>query len=388
MPANDAPRVYFDHAATAPFDKRLWPVLEDASWANANSLYEEGRKAAAQLNEARKSVARSLNAHSPGEIVFTSGGTESVNMAVKGLSRIDPQARKTHVIVSSIEHHAVLNSADSLRSAGFKVDRIAPGRDGVVHPGSLEELMDGIESAGERTCLVCIQAVNNEIGTIQPVSELAEVAHAHRSLFFSDFVQALGKIDIDLDSNGCDACSFSAHKIGATKGFGALYLRRTSRLTPLIHGGGQESGLRSGTSNVAAACAFAAAVSSCIEEREQVWNHVDALRSRLLHGIDEAGSSCDVRPSLDAQDACVPHIVSLLAPRHEGEVIVLRCDEAGFAVSSGSACSSATLGPSHVLTSIGIPRDEAYGAIRLSFGKDNTIDEIDRFLRFLPEALR
>lgn len=388
MPAASARRVYLDYAATAPFDERLVDELRNASWANANALYAEGREAASQLRDARTRIARALGAHAPAEIVFTSGGTEADNMAVKGLAHFVSGASKTHVVVSAIEHHAVLNAADALKAYGYKIDRVAPGKDGIVDPETLEDLLSSIEAAGDACCLVCVQGVNNELGTIQPIAQLARVAHEHGALFFCDAVQALGKVALDLEASDADACAFSAHKIGAPKGIGALYLRRDTRITPLIYGGGQEAGMRSGTSNVPGACAFAQAVESAIAEREEVWNHVSMLRSRLLDALGNGEYAHDITATLDADAPVVPHILSLRVRGLEGETLVLRCDNAGFAISSGSACSSSSLDPSYVLMAIGLSHDDALGGIRLSFGKDTSVEDIDRFAAALPEVLR
>ena len=386
MPASNE-RVYLDYAATAPFDPRLIEALDGASWANANSLHSEGRQAAQQLSDARKRIASVLGAHAPSEIIFTSGGSESDNMALKGLAKRIPDAEKTHIIVSSIEHDAVLNAAASLKAAGFKIDKIDPDKRGVITPEALEDLLCRIEATGDACSLVAIQMVNNEIGSVQPVSELARIAHEHHALFFSDGVQALGKLNISLEASGVDACAFSAHKIGALKGCGALYLKRGMRIAPLIHGGGQEAGLRSGTSNVPAALCFAQAIEYAANERERVWEHANALRDQLLAGIAQVDCAHPLRPTLSDGSACVPHIVSLLCNGLEGETLVLRFDNAGFAVSSGSACSSGSLDPSHVLTALGIPRDDAYGSLRISMGADTTCEEIDAFIKVLAEVL-
>ncbi|MEI3377797.1 MAG: cysteine desulfurase family protein [Coriobacteriales bacterium] len=388
MPAASASRVYLDYAATAPFDERLRSVLLDASWANANALYEEGREAAAQLRDARARIARALGAHAPSEIIFTSGGSEGDNMAIKGLAKPVTGAAHTHVVVSSIEHHAVLNAADALKAHGFKVDKLMPGPDGVITSATLEQRLAAIEDAGDACCLVCVQAVNNELGTIQPITQLANIAHEHKALFVCDAVQALGKIDLDLEASGVDACAFSAHKIGAPKGIGALYLRRGTRIAPLICGGGQEAGMRSGTSNVPGACAFAQAVEYAVAEREETWAHAFALRTRLLDSIAHGSYAHGLSVTIANDENVVPHILSLYARGLEGETAVLRCDNVGIAISSGSACSTSSLDPSHVLTAIGLCRDDALGGIRLSFGKDTSIEDIDRFIEILPEVLR
>lgn len=388
MPAASAHRVYLDYAATAPFDERLYPVLHDASWANANALYTEGREAATQLRDARARIARALGAHAPSEVIFTSGGSEADNMAIKGLAKPVAGAAHTHVIVSAIEHHAVLNAADALKSTGYKVDRLMPGSDGIIVPEALERQLAAIEDAGDACCLVCVQAVNNELGTIQPIEELALITHEHGALFACDAVQALGKIALDLEASGVDACAFSAHKIGAPKGIGALYLRRGTRIAPLIHGGGQEAGMRSGTSNVPGACAFAQAVEYAVGEREQTWSYVLALREHVLDAIARGGFAHELLVTVPDETAVVPHILSLHARGLEGETVVLRCDNAGFAISSGSACSTSSLDPSHVLGAIGLSRDDALGGIRLSFGRETSMEDIDRFIEALPEVLR
>lgn len=396
--------IYFDYAATAPFDESLIPVLQGASWANANSLHAAGREARKQLEEARLQIARCLGARQPAEIVFTSGGTESCNTAIKGLMGPEKAKEGAHVIVSSIEHHAVLDAADSLKARGYKVIRLDPNRFGVVEPGALEEAIARIEEGGGSIALVCVMAVNNELGTIQPVRELAEIAHAHKARFFCDCVQALGKLDIQLEQSGVDAASFSAHKIGGPKGCGVLYLRRGARIQPLLHGGGQESGLRSGTSNVPGNVAQAAAIKHAVEQREQVWSHLAELREALLEGVAALELPHALKPTLSesfvpsATEALgasfagegapvVPHIVNLLADGLEGETLVQRLDAVGFAVSSGSACSTGNLDPSHVLTACGIPKTQAYGSLRLSFGAATACEEIDAFLQALPQVM-
>lgn len=387
MPAPNGKRAYLDYAATAPFDERLLPVLRSASWANANSLYAEGQEAARQLRDARARIARCLGAHAPSEIVFTSGGTEAINMAVKGMVRKLPSAHKTHVVVSSIEHHAVLHAVESLKALDYKVDMLDPDANGVVDPAKLDGLLARIEDAGDACALVCVQGVNNEIGTIQPVRMLADVAHARCALFFCDGVQALGKVEIDLETSGIDACAFSAHKIGAPKGVGALYVRRGTRIAPLLHGGGQEAGARSGTSNVPGACAFAQAVEYACDERLSTRDHVAKLKAHVIIELSKASHAHGVAPTLANDDVCVPHILSLLVDGLEGETVVLRCDNAGIALSSGSACSSSSLDPSHVIMALGVQRDRALGAVRLSFGRETTTEDVDRFIDALPEVL-
>ena len=385
-------RAYLDYAATAPLDLRLADAMAAASWANANALYTEGRAAANQL-------AAALGAHAPSELTFTSGGSESDNTAIRGLAKLVPGAKSTHVVVSSIEHDAVLNSAKALKSEGYTLDMIDPDASGIVRPDALDALLARIEGEGGAVTLVAVQAVNNELGTIQPVRALTRVAHAHQAKFFSDAVQGLGKLDIDLERSGVDAAAFSAHKIGALKGVGALYLRRGIRIKPLVYGGGQEAGMRSGTQNVLGALVFAQAVENAVAERAAVWERASAFRAKVLDAIAAGGFAHQIRPTLEcAVSACdgalteqgglAPHVLSLLVDGLEGETLVLRADNAGIAVSAGSACSSGSLDPSHVLLAIGVPRQLAFGSLRLSFGALTSEDDVDLFIEKLPEVLR
>ena len=382
--------IYADNAATTRLSDTAFDAMKPYmlnEYGNASTLYKLGRSAHKAVENARGVFAKGINAY-PTEIYFTSGGTESDNWAIKGTAHRLAASGKKHIVTDNIEHHAVLNAADALKAYGYKIDRVAPGKDGIVDPETLEDLLSSIEAAGDACCLVCVQGVNNELGTIQPIAQLARVAHEHGALFFCDAVQALGKVALDLEASDVDACAFSAHKIGAPKGIGALYLRRDTRITPLIYGGGQETGMRSGTSNVPGACAFAQAVESAIAEREEVWNHVSMLRSRLLDALGNGEYAHDITATLDADAPVVPHILSLRVRGLEGETLVLRCDNAGFAISSGSACSSSSLDPSHVLMAIGLSHDDALGGIRLSFGKGTSVEDIDRFAAALPEVLR
>lgn len=392
-------RAYLDYAATAPFDTRLADTMAAASWANANALYTEGRAAASQLEDARKRIAVALGAHAPSELTFTSGGSESDNTAIRGLAKPVPGAKSTHVVVSSIEHDAVLNSAKALKSEGFAVDKVDPDASGIVRPEALEALLARIEDEGGAVTLVAVQAVNNELGTIQPVRALARVAHAHQARFFTDAVQGLGKLDIDLEQSGVDAAAFSAHKIGALKGVGALYLRRGIRIKPLVYGGGQEAGMRSGTQNVMGALVFAQAVENAVAERTAVWERASAFRAKVLDALAAGDFAHQVRPTLSCdvaacdgplteQGGLAPHVLSLLVDGLEGETLVLRADNAGIAVSAGSACSSGSLDPSHVLLAIGVPRQLAFGSLRLSFGALTPEDDVDLFIEKLPEVLR
>ena len=390
MPAASGPaqRAYLDNAATAPFDERLLHALREAEWGNASSLHAEGRAARTQLEAARKRIAVALGAHAPTEIVFNSGGTESDNTALHGLSHKLHGVQHTYVVVSAIEHDAVLNAAASLKAEGYKVAKLAPDKLGVVRPDALEELLARIEGEGCGTCLVAVQMLNNELGTIQPVEQLAAVAHAHGALFFADAVQALGKLPIALEESGVDAAAFSAHKIGALKGCGALYLARHVKCAPYLRGGGQEGGLRAGTSNVAGAHVFAAAVELACAEREQVWKRAESFRAQVLAAVQGGGFAHALAPTLPTHEARAPHILSLLADGLEGETMVLRADNAGVALSSASACSAGSLAPSHVLVALGIPRQRAFCSLRVSFGASTTQADVDSLISVLGEVLR
>ena len=251
-------------------------------------------------------------------------------------------------------------------------------------------MLGGLEARGEGCALVAVMWVNNETGAIQPVSKLADVAHAHGALFFTDAVQALGKVEISLEQSGVDAASFSAHKVGGPCGVGALYLRRRVKCRPFMRGGGQEGGMRSGTVNVAGIAGFAAALEAAESECVRTWEHVAALRARLVDALADADAATPfthpVRETLDA-GACVPHTLHLLCAGLEGQTLVLRLDEAGFCVSAGSACGSKSLEPSHVLTAMGIPRDEAFGSLRVSFAAESTIAEVDTLASALKGIL-
>ena len=407
-------RAYFDYAATAPLRPEAARAMAAAPFGNPSSLHAAGKEASAALEAARAHVAAHLGARAPHEIVFTGGGTESDNTAVRGLVPFSPAAKKTHVVVSAIEHEAVLEAAVSLKERGYKVDLVPCGCDGIVAPAALEELLDGIEARGEGCALVAVMWVNNETGAIQPVEELARLAHSHGALFFTDAVQALGKVEISLEESGVDAASFSAHKIGGPAGVGALYLRRRVKCRPFVRGGGQEGGMRSGTVNVAGIAGFSAALEASEAERAQVWEHVAALRARLVGALAAAGTDGNagggagagpgenpaagtdpvaaapfthpVRETLDA-GRCVPHTLHLLCAGLEGQTLVLRLDEAGFCVSAGSACGSKSLDPSHVLTAMGIPRDDAFGSLRVSLGAETTGAEVDALAAALKEIL-
>lgn len=363
--------VYLDYAATTPTDQRvvdaMLPFFTER-YGNANSLYKLGRDAARALEGAREQVASSIGAAVPEEIFFTSGGTESDNTALIGLATAGGRS-SGHIIVSEFEHHAVLEPAAWLGKHGFEVTELAPRPDGTVHPDDLAAAMR------EDTVLVSVMHGNNEIGTVQPIAELARVAHERGALFHTDAAQTLGKIALDVVALGVDAATFSGHKIYGPKGTGALYLKRGVRLAPYLMGGGQESRRRSGTQNVAGNVGFAAALALMDAERQAEVPRLTALRDRLVERLTGAIEFAQLNAA-DAPER-LPHIANFVIPGVEGEAMLLHLDAAGIAVSTGSACSSGSLKPSHVLLSIGCPVEFAHGSLRVSLGRFTTEANVD-----------
>lgn len=394
----EEPYLYLDYAATAPLRPEAAEAMAPydvpgpgslALNANPNSLHGPGRAAYRALEQARRSLAACIDAQRPDEVVLTGGATEADNAAVMGLALAERDRRaqagrpalEPHVIVSAIEHEAVLQPARALRALGFRVTELAPSRSGFIEVRALEEAIDG------DAVLVSVQAANSETGAIQPVRELAATAHAHGALFHTDAVQALGKMPLSVRQLDVDAASFSAHKIGGPRGVGALYLRARTPFAPLLRGGGQESGRRSGTQNVRGAVGFAAAAQAATAQVEDDAASMMALRDRLYRGLrayERIQPTVEVEPgSLDY----LPNIASVMVEGLESETMVLRFDGLGIGVSGGSACSSHSLEPSHVLRAMGIAADQAHGALRISFGHDATAADIDGFLAAIPKVL-
>ena len=370
--------IYFDYAATTPVDPRvvdaMLPYFTER-FGNANSLYGLGRDAYRALESARESVAASIGAENPGEVIFTSGGTESDNSALEGiLGRVAPDGG-AHLIVSSFEHHAILEPAERLAKQGYELTALKPREDGLIHPDDLRAAMR------PNTKLVSVMHGNNEIGTINPIAELAEVAHEGGALMHTDAAQTLGKIPFDVVALGVDSASFSSHKIYGPKGFGALYLKKRTPFAPLMLGGGQESKKRSGTQNTPGAIGFARALEIMLEEQTAEIPRLTALRDKVITGV--TGALENVQPTTLANPR-LPHIASLLINGVEGEAMLLQLDNKGIAVSTGSACSSGSLEPSHVLLSIGCPPEIAHGSLRISLGRFTQESDVDFFLEVFP----
>ena len=390
--------VYLDYAATAPLCEEAAAAMAPyfvpgranlAAGGNANSLHAPGRAAFAALEDARKSIARDLGARRPDEIMFTGGATEADDAALLGIAQAAADERRRrgagafapHVVVTAVEHDAVLAPAKRLEAQGFRVTRLVPDRQGFVEVRALEAALD------DDVVLVSVQAANSEVGSIQPIAELARVAHAAGALFHTDAVQALGKVPVNLQELDVDAASFSAHKVGGPKGVGALYLRARTPFQAYAIGGGQESGRRSGTQNVAGIVGFAAAVRAACAMQEDEAARLRALRDKLyaqLGAFDAVEATVDVEPG--SRDF-LPNIVHVLVDGLESETLILRFDMQGFGVSGGSACSSHSLEPSHVLRALGIDADRAHGALRISLGRYTTEADVDAFVAATAKTL-
>ena len=370
--------VYFDYAATTPVDERVLEAMLpffSERYGNANSLYALGRDAYRAWEDARERVAKGINAASPDEVIFTSGGTESDNTALFGiLSRVAPTGG-AHLIVSAFEHHAILEPAHWLEKQGYEATVVKPREDGHVYPDDLRAALR------PNTKLVSVMHANNEIGTINPIRELAEIAHEGGALFHTDAAQTLGKIAFDVQELGIDAASFSSHKIYGPKGFGALYLKKRTPFNAFQRGGGQEFKKRSGTQNTPGAAGFAKALELMLEDQAAEIPRLTALRDRLIDGVLSVVENTQCTTAVEPR---LPHIVSLLINGVEGEAMLLQLDNKGIAVSTGSACSSGSLEPSHVLLSVGCPPEIAHGSLRVSLGRFTTEADIDYFLEIFP----
>ena len=371
-------RIYFDNAATPPLSEVASAAFQESStrFGNASSPYEAGRSARMTIDRARGEVARLIGAQTD-EIVFTGGGTESDNWALLGIALKNLEHRG-HFIVSSVEHHAILEPVETLREMGFAVDIAPVNNDGVVEPETLKSLMQ------DNTLLVSVMQVNNETGVVQPIRELSEIAHGSGALLHSDAVQAIGKVAVDVNQLGVDLMSLSAHKFGGSKGAGALFIRRGVKMQALLRGGGQERGRRAGTENVGAISAMGMAAKDARECFAANVTHLNTLRGRLESGLRVLDFA-----QINGENARrAPHIVNVQLQNVRAESLAMKLDLSGIAVGTGSACASGALEPSHVLAAMGKTREEARSALRVSFGVQNTIEEVDEFLEVLGKLNR
>jgi cysteine desulfurase len=373
-------RIYFDHNATTPVDPTVLEVvirtLRD-EFGNASSVHHFGQRAKAVLDDARTAVS-SLIGGEPSEVVFTSGGTEADNFALRGVAEVlEPTGRK-HLIASSIEHEAVLVTLKALARRGWKTTLLPVGSSGIVAP---EALRDAITPD---TALVSVMHANNEIGTIQPIAELARMAHASGALFHTDAVQSAGKVRVDVRALGVDLASISAHKFYGPKGAGALWIRRGTRVGAILTGGKHERSRRAGTENVAGIAGFGAAAQLAVKkldaEAERLGRLRDRLESAVLAAVPGTAINGDRTPR-------VPNTTNISFDGIEAESLLIALDLEGIAVSTGSACSSGTLEPSHVLRAMGLPTHRAQNSIRISLGALNTDEEVDAFLEKLPRVV-
>jgi cysteine desulfurase len=366
--------VYFDHAATTAVDPRVFTAMEPyfvERYGNASEIHAPGREARAAVERGRAQVAAALGAADK-EIVFTSGGTEADNLALTGyLQRFEPG----HLIVSAIEHPAVMETARALMRQGWDCTFAAVDHDGAVD-------VDAYAAAFRPdTRLASVMFANNVVGTMQPVAELARIAHEHGAAFHTDAVQAVGAVQIDVAALGVDLLSLSGHKLYGPKGIGALYVKRGTRLGPILHGGGHERRLRSGTENVPGIVGLGAALELAVAELPAQAPRLAALRDRLAEGIAEA---IDETVYLGHATERLPGNVCVSVAYIEGESMVLQLDGKGIAVSSGSACASGSLEPSHVILAMGYRAEEAHGSVRLTLGRENSDADVDYFLDVFP----
>lgn len=369
--------IYLDNAATTPVRREvreaMRPYLSER-FGNASSIHRWGREARVALEEAREQLAGALTV-APSEVVFTRGGTESDNLAVLGRSRL---RRGQPVVCSAIEHRAVLATAQAAETEGNPLHMLTPDPSGRVDPAQLDDLL------GLQPAVVSVMWVNNEIGVVQPVQELAARCAAAGVAFHTDAVQAIGKVQVDLAGVPAALASFSAHKIGGPKGVGALFVREGTELVPLIHGGGHERGLRAGTEDVAGAVGMATAVKLAVAEQAEFEKRIGALRDRLEDALRRRVPDLVVNGG-GAERA--PHICNVSVPGVSNEALMVTLDMEGVAASSGSACSSGAVTPSHVLLALGLTPELAAPSVRFSLGRETTEAEIDRVIAVVPPLM-
>ncbi len=373
-------RIYMDNAGTTAVApevvKAMIPYFTEC-YGNASSIHSTGRDARRALEDARRRVAACIGAK-PNEIYFTSGGSESDNWAIKGYAYAN-KSRGNHIITSSIEHHAILHSCEFLKTQGFEITYLPVDEFGRVSPSDVEKAIT------DKTILISIMAANNEIGTLEPIREISKIARAHRITFHTDAVQAMGAIPVNVDDLGVDMLSMSAHKFHGPKGVGVLYIRQGVRIENFMHGGAQERGKRATTENVPGIIGLATALERAVRNQPENAVRLTALRDKLISGIL---SQIPYTRLNGHPTERLPGNVNVSVQYIEGEGLLLRLDLAGIAASSGSACTSGSLDPSHVLLAIGLPHEIAHGSLRLSLSDVNTEAEVDEVLRVLPNIVK
>ena len=371
--------VYADNAATTQMSdsvlKAMMPLLTDI-YGNPSSLHSVGQIAKEHLEAARETVAECIGAD-PKEIYFTSGGSEADNQAIRSAAYIGARKGKKHIISSKFEHHAVLHTLDALKKEGFTVTLLDVYSNGIVKP---EDVANAIT---DETCLVTIMTANNEIGTIQPIAEIGKICKEKGVLFHTDAVQAVGHIPVNVKDMNCDMLAVSAHKFHGPKGVGFLYARKGILLTNIIYGGAQERNKRAGTENMASIVGMATAIKDATDHLQENAEKVTAMRNRLidgLKGIERSRINGDLEHHL-------PGTLNMCFEGIEGESLLLLLDAKGICASSGSACTSGSLDPSHVLLSIGVPVEIAHGSLRLSISEYNTMEQMDHIVKSVPEVV-
>ncbi|MEE8400711.1 MAG: cysteine desulfurase NifS [Candidatus Hydrothermarchaeaceae archaeon] len=369
-------RIYMDHAATTPVDPKVTEAMSPyftEKFGNPSSLYREALDSKMALNKAREIVASIINAR-PEEIIFTSGGTESNNLALKGASL---EKKRGHIITSAIEHHSILDPAKWLEKQGFKVTYLPVESDGILASESVEGAIR------KDTILISIMHANNEIGTKQPIEKIGDIAREHKILLHTDAIQTVGKIPVDVRKLNVDMLSISSHKLYGPKGVGALYVKRGTKIMPLLHGGGHERKVRSGTENVPGIVGFAKACEISMTEMDSDGKRLAKLRDRLIKGVLKIENSwLNGHPQKR-----LPGNANFGFKFIEGESIILELDFNGIMANTGSACSSSSLKPSHVLTAIGLVPEYTHGSLRFSLGRENTEEEVDYVIKTLPKVI-
>ena len=372
--------IYADNSATTAISptvlEKMMPVLTEY-YGNPSSLYRIGGKAKEILENSRENIAKNLGAANANEIYFTSGGSESDNWALKGVCRALKAKGKKHIITSKFEHHAILHTCQTLEKEGFEVTYLDVYENGIVHPEDVENAIR------EDTAIVSIMYANNEIGTIQPITEIGAICKKHKVIFHTDAVQAAGYIKINVQEQNIDMLSMTAHKLHGPKGIGLLYVRRGIRLENLIDGGAQERNKRAGTENVAGVVGLDAALQEAVDTMDERREHLEKLRDRLIDGLLKIERS---RVNGDRVHR-LPGNVNMCFEGIEGESLLLRLDMNGISASSGSACTSGSLDPSHVLLAIGLPHEIAHGSMRLSFSAELTDEDVDYMLEVIPQVV-
>lgn len=371
--------VYADNAATTKISDKALDVMINSmknNFANPSSLHTPGQSAKTELEDAREWIAKCINA-SPKEIYFTSGGSESDNQAIRTAAYLGKKKGRTHIISSKFEHHAVLHTLKALQKEGFSVTLVDVNANGVINAEDVERAIT------DKTCLVTIMTANNEIGTIQPISEIGKICREKGVLFHTDAVQAAGHIPVDVEKMNCDMLSLSAHKFHGPKGTGVLYVKKGINLINLIEGGAQERGKRAGTENLPAISAMAVALKEANEKLEVNNKKISAMRDYLIQNLKDIERS-RINGDLNKR---LPGTLNMCFEGIEGESLLLLLDLRGISASSGSACTSGSLEPSHVLLSIGVPVEIAHGSLRISLSENNTMEEMEYIVKSVKEVV-